>query len=142
MFVQIADKEELPLTRIIPSAVLLIVTLFLANGVASAQTPKGFDIKVLGSIDLGPEIEGMAGRVLRMSYVTVAPGGGLAAHSHDGRPEIIYVVQGILTEERNGGPAIDHKAGDVLVMKTGITHALSNRSAEPAVFISAPIAKQ
>jgi quercetin dioxygenase-like cupin family protein len=142
MFVQIADKEELPLTRIIPSAVLLVVTLFLANGVASAQTPKGFDIKVLGSIDLGPEIEGMAGRVLRMSYVTVAPGGGLAAHSHDGRPEIIYVVQGILTEERNGGPAIDHKAGDVLVMKTGVTHALSNHSAEPAVFISAPIAKQ
>src|ERR1700744_3711934 len=101
MFVQISDKEESSLTTIIPSAVLLI--MFLANGVASAQAPKGFDIKVLGSIDLGPEIEGMAGRVLRMSYVTVAPGGGLAAHSHDGRPEIIYVVQGILTEERNGG---------------------------------------
>jgi quercetin dioxygenase-like cupin family protein len=129
------------LRRIIPSVVLLVV-LFLANGLASAQTPKGFDVKILGSIDLGPEIEGMAGRVLRMSYVTVAPGGGLAAHSHDGRPEIIYVVQGILTEERNGGPAIDHKAGDVLVMKTGITHALSNHSAEPAVFVSAPIAKQ
>jgi quercetin dioxygenase-like cupin family protein len=142
MFVQISDKEEPSLRRIIPSSVLLIITLFLANGVASAQTPKGFDIKVLGSIDLGPEIEGMAGRVLRMSYVTVAPGGGLAAHSHDGRPEIIYVVQGILTEERNGGPAIDHKAGDVLVMKTGIIHALSNHSTEPAVFISAPIAKQ
>ncbi len=128
--------------RVIPGAVLLVATLFLASGAALAQTPKGFDIKVLGSIDLGPEIEGMAGRVLRMSYVTVAPGGGLAAHSHDGRPEIIYVVQGILTEERNGGPAIDHKAGDVLVMKTGITHAISNHSAEPAIFISAPIAKQ
>jgi quercetin dioxygenase-like cupin family protein len=130
------------LTRIIISAVLSVVAMALAGNAASAQTPKGFDIKVLGSIDLGPEIDGMADRVLRMSYVTVAPGGGLAAHSHDGRPEIIYVVQGILTEERNGGPAIDHKPGDVLVMKTGITHALSNHSAEPAIFISAPIAKQ
>jgi quercetin dioxygenase-like cupin family protein len=75
------------------------------------QPQKGFDIKVLGSIDLGPEIDGMAGRVLRTSYVTVAPGGGLAAHSHDGRPEIIYVVQGILTEERNGGrPSIINRA--------------------------------
>jgi quercetin dioxygenase-like cupin family protein len=128
---------------IIAGAMSLVMSLAMsfANG-ASAQTAKGFDVKVLGSIDLGPEIDGMAGRVLRMSYVTVAPGGGLTAHSHDGRPEIIYVVQGILTEERNGGPAIDHKAGDVLIMKTGITHALSNRSADPAIFISAPIAKQ
>jgi quercetin dioxygenase-like cupin family protein len=132
------------LTRIVimMGVLLSAVAISLADGAASAQTPKGFDVKVLGSIDLGPEIDGMAGRVLRMSYVTVAPGGGLAAHSHDGRPEIIYVVQGILTEERNGGPAVDHKPGDVLVMKTGITHALSNHSAEPAIFISAPVAKQ
>jgi quercetin dioxygenase-like cupin family protein len=120
---------------------VMSLAMSFANG-ASAQTAKGFDVKVLGSIDLGPEIDGMAGRVLRMSYVTVAPGGGLTAHSHDGRPEIIYVVQGILTEERNGGPPVDHKAGDVLIMKTGITHVLSNRSADPAIFISAPIAKQ
>ena len=118
-----------------------LAAMAFAN-VASAQTAQGFDVKVLGSIDLGPDIDGMADRVLRMSYVTVAPGGGLTAHSHDGRPEIIYVVQGILTEARNGGPAVDHKPGDVLIMKTGITHALSNRSADPAIFISAPVAKQ
>ena len=35
-----------------------------------------------------------------------------------------------------------HKPGDVLIMKTGITHALSNHSAESAIFISAPVAKQ
>ena len=132
------------MTRIVitMSVLLSAVAISLAGGAALAQTPKGFDIKVLGSIDLGPEIDGMAGRVLRMSYVTVAPGGGLAAHSHDGRPEIIYVVQGILTEERNGGPAVDHKPGDVLIMKTGITHALSNHSAKRAILISAPVAKQ
>ena len=127
--------------RIITAGVLSLVAMSFAN-VASAQTAKGFDVKVLGSIDLGPEIEGMSDRVLRMSYVTIAPGGGLTAHSHDRRPEIIYVVQGILTEERNGGPAIDHKPGDVLIMKTGISHALSNHSADPAIFISAPVAKK
>jgi quercetin dioxygenase-like cupin family protein len=121
--------------------VLLAAVAISLGGAAFAQTPKGFDVKVLGSIDLGPEIDGMAGRVLRMSYVTVAPGGALAAHSHDGRPEIIYVVQDVLTEERNGGPAVDRKAGDVLIMKTGVTHALSNRSAEPAIYIAAPVAK-
>jgi hypothetical protein len=55
------------------SAVLSVAVMSLAGHAASAQTPKGFDIKVLGSIDLGPEIDGMAGRVFRMSYVTVAP---------------------------------------------------------------------
>jgi quercetin dioxygenase-like cupin family protein len=131
------------LKRTIIAGALVAVSLAMSfANVASAQTAKGFDVKVLGSIDLGPEIDGMAGRVLRMSYVTIAPGGGLTAHSHDGRPEIVYVVQGILTEERNGGPAVDHKAGDVLIMKTGITHALSNNTADPAIFISAPVAKQ
>jgi hypothetical protein len=55
------------------SVLLSAVAISLAGGAAFAQAPKGFDIKVLGSIDLGPEIDGMAGRVLRMSYVTVAP---------------------------------------------------------------------
>jgi quercetin dioxygenase-like cupin family protein len=129
------------LKSIITAGALSLAAMCFANA-ASAQTANGFDVKVLGSIDLAGEIDGVADRVLRMSYVTIAPGGGLAAHSHDGRPEIIYVVQGILTEARNGGPPVDHKPGDVLIMKTGITHALSNRSAEPAIFISAPVAKK
>jgi quercetin dioxygenase-like cupin family protein len=121
---------------------VMIAALTAASGPSHAQTPQGFDIKVLGSIDLEPEIAGMADRTLRMSYVTVAPGGSLAAHSHDGRPEIIYVVQGILTEQRNDAAPVDHKAGDVLIMKTGVTHALSNRSTAPAIYIAAPVAKK
>jgi quercetin dioxygenase-like cupin family protein len=125
---------------LIGTAVMCV--LFAACVASQAQTPQGFDIKVLGSIDLGPEIDGMADRVLRMSYVTVAPGGALAAHSHDGRPEIIYVVQGILTEQRNDAQPVDHKAGEILIMKTGVTHALSNRSAAPAIYIATPVAKK
>jgi quercetin dioxygenase-like cupin family protein len=120
----------------------MIAALTAISGPSHAQAPQGFDIKVLGSIDLEPEIAGMADRTLRMSYVTVAPGGSLAAHSHDGRPEIIYVVQGTLTEQRNDAAAIDHPAGDVLIMKTGVTHALSNRSAAPVIYIATPVAKK
>jgi quercetin dioxygenase-like cupin family protein len=120
----------------------VIAALFASSGRSHAQSPQGFDIKVLGSIDLGPEIQGMADRTLRMSYVTVAPGGSLASHSHDGRPEIIYVLQGVLTEQRNDAAPVDHKAGDVLIMKTGVTHALSNRSTEPAIYIATPVVKK
>jgi quercetin dioxygenase-like cupin family protein len=79
---------------------------------------------------------------MRMSHVTVAPGGLMPMHSHDGRPEIINVLQGTLTEERNSGPPVDYKAGSVLIMKSSVSHALSNRTAEPTVYIATPIAKK
>ncbi len=40
-----------------------------------APETKGVAVKMLTTIDLGPEIEGMAGRQLRMRMVTIAPGG-------------------------------------------------------------------
>lgn len=36
---------------------------------------KGVAVKLLTTIDLGPEIEGMAARQLRMRMVTIEPGG-------------------------------------------------------------------
>lgn len=109
---------------------------------SAAQAPKGFDVKVLGSIDLANELPNMEAYGMRMSHVTVAPGGIMPAHSHDGRPEIINVLQGVLTEERNGGPPVDYKAGSILIMKNGVVHALSNRTGEPTVYIATPIAKK
>ena len=35
---------------------------------------KGVTVKSLATVDLGPEIEGMAGRQLRMRRVTIEPG--------------------------------------------------------------------
>jgi quercetin dioxygenase-like cupin family protein len=111
---------------------------------AAAQNPpppKGFNVKELGTIQLGSEIDGMQGRVLRMSYVTVEPGAAMPAHPHKDRPEIIYVVQGKITETRNGVTA-EHGPGAVLLMTKDITHALENRSNAPAVYMASPIVKQ
>jgi len=36
-----------------------------------AHETKGVTVKLLASVDLGPEIEGMAGRQLRMRMVTI-----------------------------------------------------------------------
>ena len=41
----------------------------------AAPATKGVTVKLLSALDLGPEIEGMAGRQLRMRMVTIEPGG-------------------------------------------------------------------
>jgi quercetin dioxygenase-like cupin family protein len=66
-------------------------------------TPKtnGVTAEVLATVDLGPEIEGMAGRQLRMRMVTIEPGGVFGPiHDHNDRPGIVYILQGTITDHR------------------------------------------
>jgi len=52
-----------------------------------ASETKGVTVKLLASVDLGLEIEGMAGRQLRMRMVTIEPGGVFAPiHDHQSIP--------------------------------------------------------
>jgi hypothetical protein len=55
----------------------------------AAPETKGVTTDLLATVDLGPEIEGMAGRQLRMRMVTIEPGGVFGpVHDHRGRPEL------------------------------------------------------
>ena len=68
-----------------------------------APETKGITVKLLATVDLGPEIEGMAGRQLRMRMVTFEPGGVFGPiHDHKGRPGTVYILQGTITDHRNG----------------------------------------
>ena len=49
----------------------------MSNEQAAPET-KGVTAELLATVDLGPEIEGMAGRQLRMRMVTIEPGGASA----------------------------------------------------------------
>ncbi len=62
----------------------------MSNEQAAPET-KGVTAELLATVDLGPEIEGMAGRQLRMRMVTIEPEGvfGLI-HDHKDRPGIVY----------------------------------------------------
>ena len=63
-----------------------------------APETKGVTSKLLTAVDLGPEIEGMAGRQLRMRMVTIEPGGVFGPiHDHKDRPGIVYILQGTIT---------------------------------------------
>ena len=103
-----------------------------------STAPPGFDSRRLQIIELGPEI-GVPGRGLRMSRVTVAPGAFFPAHSHRDAPEIIYVVEGELTEERNGASAMSYGPGSVLTMTKDVVHTLANRTTAPTIYVSTSV---
>ena len=103
---------------------------------------KGVTIELLSVVDLGPEIEGMAGRQLRMRKVTIEPGGVFGPiHDHIDRPGIVYILQGTITDHRNG-VAKDYAPGVGWPEDRNTIHWLENRGAEVAIEISVDIVMQ
>jgi quercetin dioxygenase-like cupin family protein len=103
---------------------------------------KGVTAKLLATVDLGPEIEGMAGRQLRMRMVTIEPGGVFGPiHDHKDRPGTVYILQGTITDHRNG-VATDYGPGVGWPEDRNTTHWLENRGTIPAVEISVDIVRQ
>ena len=92
-----------------------------------APETKGVTVKLLTTVDLGPEIEGMAGRQLRMRMVTIEPGGVLGPiHDHKGRPGTVYILQGTITDHRVGA-ATDYGPGVGWPEDRNTRHWLENR---------------
>ncbi len=107
-----------------------------------APETKGVTVKLLAAIDLGPEIEGMAGRQLRMRLVTIEPGGVFGpVHNHIDRPGTVYILHGVITDHRNG-VATDYGPGVGWPEDRHTTHWLENRGAIQAVEISVDIVRQ
>jgi quercetin dioxygenase-like cupin family protein len=103
---------------------------------------KGVSVKSLGVVDLGSEIAGMAGRQLRMRMVTIEPGGVFGPlHDHKDRPGIVYILQGTITDHRNG-IATDYGPGLGWPEDRNTLHWLENRGNIPAVEISVDIVRQ
>jgi quercetin dioxygenase-like cupin family protein len=108
----------------------------------SPNETKGVTAEILAELDLGAAIEGMAGRRLRMRMVTFEPGGAVGpVHDHKDRPGLVYVLQGTLTDHRNG---IDTEYGPGLGWPEDhdTTHWVENRGTTPAVEISVDIVRQ
>ena len=108
----------------------------------TAHETKGVTVKQLEAIELGPEIEGMAGRQLRMRMVTMEPGSVFGPmHDHKDRPGVVYILEGTITDHRNG-VATDYGPGVGWPEDRNTTHWLENRGAVPAVEISVDIVRR
>lgn len=103
----------------------------------------GETIEVLASIPLREFVvpEGatpVSGRVLRMRRVVVEPGGVIAAHPHENRPTILYILTGTLLEfAADSDVAIEHVAPTIAIPTT--THWWRNPGTETVEIIGADL---
>jgi quercetin dioxygenase-like cupin family protein len=108
------------------------------------QVPQstGVEVELLGTIDLGSEIEGMEGRRLRMRLVTMEPGAVFGpVHDHRGRPGLVYVLQGTITDHRDG-VATEYGPGLGWPEDHTTLHWLENRGSVPAIEVSVDVVTQ
>lgn len=100
---------------------------------------KGVSVELLATVDLAGEIDGMQGRQLRMRMVTIEPGGVFGPlHDHKGRPGTVYILQGTITDHRDG-VATDYGPGVGWPEDRSTNHWLENRGTVPAVEVSVDI---
>ena len=108
----------------------------------AARETKGVTVQLLKTVDLGLEIEGMAGRQLRMRMVTIEPGGVIGPiHDHIDRPGVVYILQGTITDHRDGVDT-EYGPGVGWPEDRNTLHWLENRGTIPAVEISIDIVRQ
>jgi quercetin dioxygenase-like cupin family protein len=104
-----------------------------------APETRGVAVELLAAVDLGPEFPGMEGRQLRMRMVTFEPGGVFGpVHDHKGRPGTVYVLQGTITDHRNG-IATDYGPGLGWPEDRDTVHWLENLGTVLAVEISVDV---
>lgn len=100
---------------------------------------RGVTSELLGSVDLAAELEGMEGRQLRMRLFTFEPGAVFGPlHDHKGRPGIVYILHGTITDHRDG-IATDYGPGLGWPEDRNPEHWLENRGSVTAVEISVDI---
>jgi quercetin dioxygenase-like cupin family protein len=111
------------------------------NSEQAAPETTGVTSEILATLDLGQEIEGLAGRQLRMRMVTIEPGGVFGPiHDHIDRPGMVYVLQGAITDHRDG-VATEYGPGVGWPEDRNTTHWLENKGTVRAVEISVDIVK-
>ena len=107
------------------------------------QTPptktKGLKATPKEAVDLGPEIQGMTGRQLRLRLISLEPGGATRLHSHKNRPAVLYVLEGSFTIISADGREKVLRAGDTSSATGNTTHWVRNTETVPVVWVMTDI---
>ena len=125
----------------------LIVAGIIACSATSAMTAdvpkdnKGLAASKTTVVDLGPEIDGMSGRQLRLRVLTIEPGGYIGLHSHKDRPSVVYFLQGTDTVMRDDGTSHTFRPGDTTGEPGTTVHWHRNDGKDPVILITADVFK-
>jgi quercetin dioxygenase-like cupin family protein len=106
---------------------------------AAPKGNKGFTTSKTQVIDLGPEIDGMKGRQLRLRVLHIEPGGQIGAHDHKNRPAVVYVISGEASVFGPGGKKKTYRPGDTSSATKDTTHWYINEGKEPFVFVAVDV---
>ena len=81
----------------------------------------------LAAEDLGPHFECLEGKVMLAARHVIPPGFVGPQHSHVGRPEIFFVLEGSIVEQQNGTET-EYHAGEAFVSNADHTkeHRITN----------------
>jgi quercetin dioxygenase-like cupin family protein len=122
-----------------------IIALGIGFGLGAAlgqQSPptdnKGLEAKVESTIDLAPDFPGYQ---LRLRTITFEPGGVAGLHSHKDRPAFAYILQGNLTELRQGGYEKRVGPGGIITESRDVEHWAENRSGAKVMLVGVDIIK-
>lgn len=133
-------RKTMAWTGFITAAGLFAVALVpeVIAQVAPPTESKGVAARLIGTLPLAQELEGIGGRQLRMRVVTLAPGGVFAVHSHEDRPSVEYVLKGQATEYI-GDNAKTYAEGDAVLAGKNTRHWWRNDGTEPAIFVAVDV---
>jgi quercetin dioxygenase-like cupin family protein len=112
--------------------VALSVPVILSEAAWADGTPPAASAKQLMTQDLA----GLAGKEVLMSTVTYPPGGASPPHRHDAQV-FVYVLEGELIMQVQGGPKVTLKPGETFYESPTDVHAVSANASQtrPATFL-------
>ena len=130
--------------RFVYASALLATLIVLPAQFASTQeaAPKGnvgFNTVKSQFVDLGPEIDGMQDRQLRMRILRIVPGGHIGIHSHANRPAVVYALKGVDTVTLGDGTQVVLKPGDMGQATKATTHWHKNTGTEDVLLVAVDI---
>jgi len=116
--------------RIFFSGVSMCLSVLLSGAALADPTPAA--VRQLMTKDL----VGTAGKEVLMSTVTYPPGGASPPHRHDAQV-FVYVLEGELNMQVQGGPKVTLKPGDTFYESPSDVHAVSANASQtaPAKFL-------
>jgi len=95
----------------------------------------GLAVEVLYQFDLEAQVPALEGFELRGRRLTFEPGAATNLHSHSDRPGSLYVIEGSITEFRNGNDGRVLEVGDSWIEEANLDHWILNHTDEDAVAI-------
>ena len=125
-------------------AALLALGLVSGYAIGATEAPKdnqGYTTPKTVVLDLGKEIESMAGWQLRLRMLNIAPGGHIGLHNHNDRPAVVYFHQGTDVITNEDGSSKTFHAGDTTAEGVKTVHWHKNTGTDAVIIFTADLIK-